>query len=537
MGVFSPDANSILVDSCGTIEERKLRPYLMVGGLTALLTAGLVYWGWTSSFAWDEGFHLLAAQLINRGKHPYLDFFHPQAPLYAYWNAFWMALFGQSWRVSHVVSALLTGGAIFLTGDYVMTRVRVAPNWRIYCALLAVLLTAVSPVIVDFGTIGQAYGICLFLVVAAFRISVIAVDRETPLLMAIAGFCTSAAASCSLLTAPFVPVLLLWVLWHNRAGSRIAKFAAFVIGGIVPCVPWLWLLVQSPRIVLFDSFGYHMFYRTVEWSGAGVHNLEVMTSWSNCSPALLLPLLALVGLVYVRRLGDFDRRERSEYALCCWIVVFETAHLLWARPTFPRYFLLIVPFLSILAVLGFYAIGTRIGSADRPFWSAIALALVILAAGGRHQYDERSAFNWNDFMKIAQKVNEVTPPGAVIWADEHVFFLTKRTPPMGEEYADSHKLNFPPDRSNALHVEPRDRLIADIKAGRFVTSETCEDDDKIDEQQLDKIYSQKATFGDCNVFWGLVSAKKQGTQAPAPGAANPTAPSSNTGDTERKTHR
>src|ERR1700752_547886 len=38
----------------------------------------------------DEGFHLLASQLISRGKAPYRDFLSQHPPLYIYANALWM---------------------------------------------------------------------------------------------------------------------------------------------------------------------------------------------------------------------------------------------------------------------------------------------------------------------------------------------------------------------------------------------------------------------------------------------------------------
>src|ERR1035441_953555 len=65
------------------------RPWAPFALVALLLTAGLAVYAQTLAFAWDEGFHLLAAQLIKAGKTPYLDFFFPQAPLNAYWNAAW----------------------------------------------------------------------------------------------------------------------------------------------------------------------------------------------------------------------------------------------------------------------------------------------------------------------------------------------------------------------------------------------------------------------------------------------------------------
>src|SRR5271163_1144785 len=130
------------VDVAVIAEERINRThpqFVVLCGVVALLTAGLVAYAVTVSFTWDEGFHLLAAQLILSGKRPYLDFFHAQTPLYAYWNAGWMRIFGQSWRTAHAVSTLLTGGAVMLTADLALALFR-GLRGRLAWALMAAML-------------------------------------------------------------------------------------------------------------------------------------------------------------------------------------------------------------------------------------------------------------------------------------------------------------------------------------------------------------------------------------------------------------
>src|SRR5271166_857063 len=160
----------------------------------AMLFAGLLFYSQTRAFAWDEGFHVLAAQLINGGKRPYLDFCFPQTPLNAYWNAGWMHIFGPSWRVVHVLAALLTAGAVMLTADFIFVRFPV-PRWRLAGAIAAAALVGSNPAVVGFGTIGQAYGMCLFLVVAAFRLSIVAAERSRSRASGAAGLFAGAAAA------------------------------------------------------------------------------------------------------------------------------------------------------------------------------------------------------------------------------------------------------------------------------------------------------------------------------------------------------
>src|SRR5258707_5990595 len=108
----------------------------MLCGVVCLIGAGLIFYSRTAAFAWDEGFHLLAAQLIESGKRPYLDFCFPQTPLNAYWNALWMSLFDGSWRTAHAVAALATSGAVLLTGGFLLARFPVI-HWPLAMSVAA----------------------------------------------------------------------------------------------------------------------------------------------------------------------------------------------------------------------------------------------------------------------------------------------------------------------------------------------------------------------------------------------------------------
>ena len=104
------------------------------------------------AFAWDEGFHLLAAQLIGAGKRPYLDFCFPQTPLNAYWNALWMAVFGESWRTAHAVATVATAGSCSADSRLPRRAFR-RPGWRLAVALTAALTVGLNQIVLYFGTI------------------------------------------------------------------------------------------------------------------------------------------------------------------------------------------------------------------------------------------------------------------------------------------------------------------------------------------------------------------------------------------------
>ena len=483
--------------------NRGQRLYLVLCGIVSLIGFGLIVYARTAAFAWDEGFHLVAAQMIGAGKRPYLDFCFPQTPLNAYWNAGWMRVFGESWRTAHTVAALLTCGAVMLTADFVFTRLPVNA-WRFAAALTAALTVGLNVMVVQFGTIGQAYGLCLFLIVAAFRCVIVAVDRENLLWPLGAGFLASAAAMSSLLTALVAPVLLIWILIYNRAGNRWTKFAAFVAGAAVPLLPLIWLFAMGPRQVVFGVIQYNLLYRQVHWEGAVRHDLEVMAAWLDSSQALLLGLLAVTGLLFIYFRSQWDRERRAELYLCGWIPVALAAIICNAHPTFERYFLLTVPFLAILAAVGVYAIGSRMISAERPFWPVLALGVLLAMGLGKSLYDGREDFSWHDVERLANKVNEVTPPQGALLADENVYFVAHRLPPSGMELADSHRLQFPPDFARTMHIISQADLDRRIKAAEFRTVEMCEDNEKFEALGLPRLYAQHFKNDNCEVFWDKV---------------------------------
>jgi hypothetical protein len=263
---------------------------LWLVAVVALITAGLLVYSQTGAFTADEGFHILTAHLIRSGKRPYLDFVFPHTPLNAYLNAAWMGIFGESWRAVHVLAAFETAGAVLLSAWFVFARFPV-PGWRLPGAITVALLAGANMLVVDFGPIAQAYGICLFLTVAAFCVSVVLVERKSFLLPALAGLLAGAAAACSLLAASTSWVLLVWIFLYNRVGNRFVKSGAFILGAIVSFAPVLRLFVQGPSQVWFNIFQYHFFYREINWPGARRHNFEVLTSWINNSQGLCLVLL------------------------------------------------------------------------------------------------------------------------------------------------------------------------------------------------------------------------------------------------------
>ena len=481
---------------------------LPLWGVGALMAGALLVYSQTHAFGWDEGYHLLAAQLIRAGKLPYLDFCFPQTPMAAYWNAAWMCIFGESWRTVHAIAALCTSGAAVLSAHFVFQRFPVS-GWRLGCALTAALLIGGNTAVVQFATAGQPYGFCLVLIVAAFNCAVLAVDRSGPLLPASAGFLAGAAAAGSLLTAPVAPVLLIWILLCNRSGSRLSKFAWFFAGALISWTPVLWLFLRGPRQVFFNVIEYMLVHRRAGWIGATRHDFEVMASWVDSPQALTLGLLAAAGLFLTAR-DARNRRWRAELHLCLWLAAALGVYVSCAHPTFAQYYIFAAPFLAIAASAGLYEVGSRLGS--RPLWSVVAVATLVSGGLAKRLYEEgRDDFFWRDMEAVARKVEEVTPRHAALLAsEEHVYFLTRHPPPPGMEVEDSHSISLPPADAALLHLAPRDELRKRTEAGEFDTVEICEEDqERVQALGLGRIYARSVEITPCYVFWQRIGGARR----------------------------
>ena len=464
------------------------------------MAARLMWYAQTLAFTDDEGFHLLAAQLIKGGLRPYLDFCFPQTPLNTYWNAFLMQLFGESWRGPHALAALETSAATVLAAQFVLARLP-ERAWRVAGAIAATVMIGCNINLVEFGPLGQAYGISLFTTVCAFRLATAAVERRGWWLAAVCGAFAGAAAASSMLTAAVAPVLVIWIWRCNRAAGRWNKTAAFAGGAAIPFLPVLWLAVQSPGVVWFNVAKYQLYYRVVYWPEPLTHDLDTMTGWLADPQSLLLGLLAIFGVLYIAKRSAWTRERRAEFYLCGWLALGITAELALAHPTFGRYFCLVTPLVGILAVPGLYAIGSRVLQPEKPFWPVLILSVVCAGALARSIcHDVSDSYTWKDYEAVARKVLEVTPPSKQVFTEEEIYFLIKRRPPAGMEFGYSHKLKLPPAVLAKMHITSEDVQKRQLAAGAFGSAATC-DDDMIKEYALDKTFQQKADVNGCSVFW------------------------------------
>ena len=253
--------------------------------------------------------------------------------------------------------------------------------------------------------------------------------------------------------------------------------------------------------MLFEVVGYHALYRRIAYEDYLAHDLLTLTVWLESAQALSLVALAAAALLYLRRACPWPAAYRAEQYLCAWLAIGMSLFLACARPTFSWYFLLVVPFLAILAATGMFSLGVRLLGSSRPLLPVLAYTALLAFSLARGLYAGRDDFRWSDIEPVAKRVNEVVPLPAPLFADEHVYLLAGRVPPSGMEYNDSHKLNLPPERAAALHVESQATVKSWLKDRRFAAAESCDGDRVVEELGLPHSYRRHEIAGTCRLFW------------------------------------
>jgi hypothetical protein len=480
-------------------------PFLILCSIVAFITTALIVYSVTIGFVWDEGFHLLAAQFIANGKVPYIDFCFPQTPLNAYWNAAWMRLFGQGWRVTHVVASLELAGAIYLSAGFVFTKLPIV-RWRLACSAVVAFLICFNTVVVRFGPIAQAYAIGTLFCVVAFRFAVATLDGPSLAPYAFAGVACGIAAGSTLLTVPLIPVLVIWFFIYASSRVRLRGIVAFILASLIPFSPVFWLFVKGPRQTFFNVIQYQALFRRVNWNGATVHDIDVLSSWINSGEVLCMGILGVAGIYFVVRNSAWPRDFKASFYLCAWLTLGFILYISTAHPTFERYYMFAVPFASVIGSVGLCFLSVRLSPSVRTLWPALIVIGFMTLVTGRSLFEDRDSTVWKDYDQISAKILQITPPGSPFYADEQVYFITKREPPAGLNFSYAEKLQLTPAQEALYHTVSERELNQQVSEGKFATVETCKDE-RIDDMNLPRLFKNKVDIADCSIFWDFSKPK------------------------------
>lgn len=389
------------------VTTRKLTFALVLVSVAAVaLTRSQLY-----AYVGDESFHLLAAALIKSGKRPYADFFFQHPPLFAYLSAGLMRLAGQSWRVIHAFSTLGLLGAIILAAAYTRGLFGEEKS-RWFAAALVTVLIGLNCYVLVFATTGLPFGFCLLCLMAGLYLS----RSTTSVGLFLAGIFTGAASAANFLTLPALVVLLLWFLRRERARALV-----FAVGTLLAFSPLLILLAAFPNQALADVFKYHLVDRpSLGWR----YNLHEIRAWFMSLQGIVLTLPAIAALWL---------RKDDGIRLCAWIALALAVAIGAAKTTSAFYFLLLTPFVAILAASTLTELVQR-ARRRTSLVAILAISLYLIGLVG-FKYVWRWEAPYFDYRVAARASRELKScaAGGEIYAPESVYFETHRIPPRGME--------------------------------------------------------------------------------------------------------
>lgn len=500
-GVHDPLASDAVANLPSKLMIRAKTGLLILVAVLLAIAAALIAIS-QSPFAFgDEGFHLLASQLINQGKRPYLDFFYQHTPLYIYTNALWMRCFGDTWRSAHLFSALLTTASAGMIAAFVYRRIQ-APSRYIWASTAAIFFAA-NVLITEHTLLGMPSALYLCLIVSAFLLTVSA--RERPNRVFWVGMLSGAAIGVTLLTAPVAPVLLAWLLWHADRQRRWKTFLLFAAGGAIAALPLIWLLLQAPAQMVFDTVAYQLWWRRTGWFQPSQSFLGIAFTLLNSTQGLVLLLLSLVGVAFVlSTMRGESSRLNSELCLCMILVAVLSAYIGFApRPIYPQYFLNVVPFAVILATAGMIALTTRITAGIHSVWLVGIVVGIFLLAGVKsaREHIRRPGKTWTDTEKVAAFINEVTPRDVPIYSsDGAVYFAARRIPLTGFENNYAFELELPPAKQSLLRIVDHRQIYASVAEGKFGAAIAWSQKEAA-RLNLDSFYTERLDFPGHHVYW------------------------------------
>jgi hypothetical protein len=375
--------------------------------LTLCFSLTVLVYSQLYAYVGDESFHLLAAQLIDAGKKPYIDFFYQHPPLFVYLMAGIMRLTTEGWRAAHAFSALSLAGAMLLTSSYAQS-LYVETKQRRLVGFLTLILFGANCYVLIFGTTALPFGFCLLGLAAALRLS----RSKTAAGLFFTGLCAGISSASSFLTLPAVLVFLVWLLKREKARALI-----FVAGIALAFIPLLILLIISPQQTIFDVVEYHLVYRP----NMGWHfNLREIAAWFGSLQGAMLTLLALTALRF---------RKDDEVRLCGWLAFALAVVIGAARTTFAFYFLLITPFVAILAAVGATDMTERLAKRSKiTIAFTIALYLVGLIGARFIWRWEATYLDYRGVQRMAAELEAHTPIHGEYFAFEAVYVAAHRIP-------------------------------------------------------------------------------------------------------------
>lgn len=308
-----------------------------------LLFAACVVWfsivATNRLIAKDEGFYVVAAQLVSEGRVPYLDFFYPQMPYLPYLYGSFLRLFGSNWEIARFVSVLLTAGC----GVCLFRMVR--SEFGRVSAYFGVLLFVSSIFVFPWFVTVQTYASSIFFLLASAALLESALERKKNSWICIAGLLFAVSVGIRLFFIGLLPLFIIRLLRARAFGWQNCK--QFLVGfglGMLPCGI---LFAAAPNQFLFNNLGYHLIRSGGTFFESLSDKWKILQNLLGLRKSLQFSGYQILVLVLGSALAVFSFRRVSSVVFISGLGAgLFLLHFL-PSPNYNQYFCTVVPFFSI----------------------------------------------------------------------------------------------------------------------------------------------------------------------------------------------
>lgn len=218
----------------------------------------------------DEGFYIVASELLLKGKILYKDFFFPQMPFTALFYALSFKIFGVSWFVAR----FSTGVIYFLSGCFLFIFIK--KNYSYLFAILALMLFSLHPMGFAWQSVIKSYAfVNLFLMlIYSFTSSLanlksddiynkghsllnskISISNSKKIFFI--GFIFGLLGLTRLHFLSLLPLVLFHIFSIQKKFSK-KDFVSFFLGCTLSLSPCFYYMAQDINSFIFNNLGYHL---------------------------------------------------------------------------------------------------------------------------------------------------------------------------------------------------------------------------------------------------------------------------------------
>ena len=324
-----------------------------------------------------------------------------------------------------------------------------------------------------------------------------------------AGLAAGAAVNTSLLAAPFFLVLTGWCVARAARSGRTRTLLWLVCGVLVASIPLAYLAMLAPTQTWFSIVEFQLFYRTAgatQPKNIVSHNLHEILDWVRSIQGVVLVLLSLAGWLFL-----FERKAptavRRSVGYAASIAVIWAVFLTAVRPTWHMYYVLVVPYVSLLAAAGLCRLCARARLSQwssKIFTGAILLYSLGLAIPLVAGVISRRPGRWAPPEEAARIVNAETGPGELIYSDdESIYVAARRLPPRGLENSFGAIVRLPAGEYERAGLAPPESSEDQLRVGNFaaVVLTKANDAARIQAVKNGGLYPQSAETKNYVIFW------------------------------------